>query len=70
MGDSGYVDEDGYLYIVGRIKETISLKNARKINATLIEQLIQKCDQVIEVAVKGVDNGKGYDDIHAFINTK
>ena len=70
MGDRGYVDEHGYLYIIGRIKETISLRNAKKINSTLIEELIGKCEKVVEVAVKGVENNKGFDDIHAFVNTR
>ena len=70
MGDRGYVDEHGYLYIIGRIKETISLRNAKKINSTLIEELIGKCEKVLEVAVKGVENNKGFDDIHAFVNTR
>lgn len=67
MGDRGYVDKNGYLYLVGRIKETISLRNAKKINSTLVEELIQQCNKVIEVAVKGVANENGFDDIHAFI---
>ena len=31
------VDENGYLYVTGRIKETITLTNAKKINSTLVE---------------------------------
>ena len=58
------------MYIVGRIKETISLRNAQKINASLVEELMQKCEMILEVAVKGVANGNGYDDIHAFVCTK
>ena len=69
MGDLGYVDENGYLYIIGRIKETISLIE-KKINASQVENLIGKCEKVLEVAVVGVSNEKGFDDIHAFINTR
>ena len=57
------------MHLVGRIKETISLRNAKKINASLVEELMQKCDQIIEVAVKGVPNDNGFDDIHAFVYT-
>ena len=70
MGDEGYVDADGYLYLVGRMKDTICLKNAKKINALLVENLIDNCDKIIEVSVKGLPNNEGYDDIHAFICTE
>ena len=33
----GKVDENGYLFVTGRVKETITLKNAKKINSTLVE---------------------------------
>ena len=68
MGDKGYM-HNGCLYIVGRIKETISLRNATKINAALVEELIEQCDKIREVAVRGLPNESGYDDIHAFVYT-
>ena len=39
-GDKAYVDTDGFVHIVGRIKDTITLKNAKKINASLVEELL------------------------------
>ena len=68
-GDKGYEDENGNMHLVGRIKETISLQNAKKVNSSLIEELMQKCDQIVEVAVKGLPNDRGFDDIHAFVYT-
>ena len=70
MGDTGYVDENGLLFLVGRIKETITLKNAKKINASLVESILSGNAMVEEIAAKGAANEKGYDDIHIFIRTR
>ena len=42
MGDIGYVDENDYLYVIGRIKSRITLANAIKTNSTIIEDMILK----------------------------
>ena len=70
MGDSGFIDTDGYLHIIDRIKDDIILANARKTNATVIEETIFKSKLAIEVAVAAVPTNHGYDEIHAFIFTK
>jgi len=36
MGDVGKVDKDGNMYITGRIKDIIILRNAKKINASQV----------------------------------
>ena len=66
----GYVDEHRNLFVTGRSKDTITLKNTKKINTVSVESIIAKCDDVIEVFVKAKANQRGYDDIHAFIHTE
>jgi non-ribosomal peptide synthetase component E (peptide arylation enzyme) len=49
-GDVGRFDEDGYLQIVGRIKDMI-LRGGRNVSPVLIEDLLSKHPSVLEVAV-------------------
>ena len=51
-GDKGHLDENGYLYVSGRIKEIIVLPNGKNINPEEIEQaIIAKYPLVKEIGV-------------------
>jgi acyl-CoA synthetase (AMP-forming)/AMP-acid ligase II len=52
-GDIGYLDEDGYLFIVDRKKDII-LRGGENISAAEVEAAIYHCDGIAEAAVFGV----------------
>ena len=56
-GDVGYVDEDGYLFIVDRKKDII-IRGGENISAAEVEAAIYGCDGVSEAAVFGVDDDR------------
>jgi acyl-CoA synthetase (AMP-forming)/AMP-acid ligase II len=52
-GDIGYIDEDGYLFIVDRKKDII-LRGGENISAAEVEAAIYHCEGIAEAAVFGV----------------
>lgn len=53
-GDYGYIDDSGYVYITGRKKNTIVLKNGKKIFPEELEENINKIDLVEDCFVFGM----------------
>ncbi len=55
-GDLGYMDEDGFLYIIGRIKRMITRFDGHKVFPINMEGLIASRDDVHNCAVIGVND--------------
>ncbi len=53
-GDLGYIDKDGCVYITGREKNMIVLKNGKKIFPEEIETLVNRIDLIAECFVFGL----------------
>ncbi len=62
-GDLGYFDEDGYLFITGRSKSMIVLKNGKKIFPEELETIINRLDLVEECMVFGLPDENDKNDI-------
>ena len=62
-GDLGYFDKDGYLFLTGRQKDMIVLKNGKKVFPEELEVLVNRIDVVEECIVFGLPNEQDKNDI-------
>lgn len=62
-GDLGYLDKDGVLFITGRKKDLIVLKNGKKIFPEEIETIINRLEEVEECIVYGLPNNEDKNDV-------
>ena len=65
-GDLGWLDEDGYLYITGRIKDVIVTGAGKNVYPTDLEAIYEEIPHVKELCVLGVKN-QLTEDVHAVI---
>lgn len=68
-GDGGYMDEDGFLYIVDRIKDMI-VSGGENVFSAEVENALMQNDAVAECAVIGVPDPKWGERVHAVVVPK
>ena len=71
-GDLGYMDRDGYVFITGRKKDMIVLKNGKKIFPEELEALVNRLDLVDESMVFAMtkENAIEDDDVSLAVKIK
>jgi len=52
-GDIGHVDEDGFLFITGRVKDLYKLENGRYVAPTLVEETLSLSPYILQSVVYG-----------------
>ncbi|MFK4505390.1 amino acid adenylation domain-containing protein [Bradyrhizobium daqingense] len=65
-GDLGYLDEDGYLFIVGRIKDVIN-RGGQKISPLEVEEVLLSHPAVLEAGVFAVPHEKLGENVAAVV---
>ena len=62
-GDLGYFDSEGYLFLTGRKKDMIVLKNGKKVFPEEVETLVNRLEFVEECMVFGVPDKRDKSDV-------
>jgi len=68
-GDSGYLDEDGFLFIVDRIKDMI-VSGGENVYSQEVENAIYQHSTVLECAVIGIPHEKWGEQVHAIVRLR
>ena len=65
-GDAAYVDDEGYLFIVDRVKDMI-ISGGENVYSTEVENAIYQHQAVLECAVFGIPDDEWGERVHATI---
>ena len=66
-GDVGYMDEEGFLYITGRLKSVIVLDNGKNVFPEEIEEYLEGIEQIAECVVVGRKDADGVTKLYVLI---
>ncbi len=66
-GDVGYMDEEGFLYITGRLKSVIVLDNGKNVFPEEIEEYLEGIEQIAECVVVGRKDEDGATKLYVLI---
>ncbi len=65
-GDAGYLDQDGYLYLVDRVKDMI-VSGGENVYSAEVESAISTHPAVLQVAVVGIPDEEWGEAVHAIV---
>jgi long-chain acyl-CoA synthetase len=65
-GDRGYMDEEGFVYIVDRLKDMI-ITGGENVYSIEVESAVSTLDGVAEVAVIGIPDDTWGESVHAIV---
>jgi long-chain acyl-CoA synthetase len=68
-GDGGYMDEEGYVYVVDRVKDMI-ISGGENVYSAEVENAIYQHPAVAECAVIGIPHDKWGEQVHAVVRCK
>ena len=68
-GDGGYMDEDGYVYVVDRIKDMI-ISGGENVYSAEVENCVAQHPAVAQCAVIGIPDAKWGEAVHAVVMRK
>jgi len=68
-GDGGYMDEDGFVFVVDRVKDMI-ISGGENVYSAEVEQAIYQHAAVLECAVIGIPHEKWGEQVHAIVRCK
>lgn len=68
-GDAGYVDNDGFLFLVDRVKDMI-VTGGENVYSAEVENVVSQHPAVLQVAVIGIPDAQWGEAVHAVIRLK
>jgi long-chain acyl-CoA synthetase len=68
-GDGGYLDEDGFVYVVDRVKDMI-ISGGENVYSAEVENALAQHPSVAQCAVIGIPNERWGEQVHAIVVTK